>query len=149
VAQGQASDRLLIEFSVASAPGNERIVMQRVAEAVAPLALPATRLERLKTAVAEATLNAMEHGNHYQAERPVAVRVFASKTQVCVTVVDEGGAESPFATAETPDIDLKLAGKQSPRGWGLFLIKRMVDEVSDERDGDRHAVHLTVRLPAN
>ena len=37
--------------------------------------VPAERLERLKTAVGEATMNAMEHGNRYRADRPVSVRV--------------------------------------------------------------------------
>jgi anti-sigma regulatory factor (Ser/Thr protein kinase) len=146
VAQGQTSQRLLAEFSISSQRGNERIAMERVAEAVEPLDLSPKRLERLKTAVAETTLNAMEHGNNYQPERPVAIRVLASDTQVCVSVIDEGGAHSPFANAEAPDIDLKLAGKQSPRGWGLFLISHMVDEVSDESDGQQHAVHLKLRL---
>lgn len=35
--------------------------------------MPADRLERLKTAVGEATMNAMEHGNRYDPEKPVAV----------------------------------------------------------------------------
>ena len=53
-----------------SAPGNERLAMERVAEAVAPLHLPAAKLDRLKTAVAEATMNAMEHGNRFEADLP-------------------------------------------------------------------------------
>ncbi len=26
-----------------------------------------------------------------------------------------------------PDLDAKLEGRQKPRGWGLFLIRHMVD----------------------
>ena len=52
--------RTLAELSVPSEPGNEHPAMERVAEAVKELGLPAQRLERLKTAVAEATMNA--HG---------------------------------------------------------------------------------------
>jgi anti-sigma regulatory factor (Ser/Thr protein kinase) len=73
--QENASDRLLAEFSIPSQPGNERIAMRRVAEAVRPLGLKSDRLERLATAVSEATMNAMEHGNHFEPERPVSVRV--------------------------------------------------------------------------
>ena len=58
-----------------SEPGNEHPAMERVAEAVKELGLPAQRLERLKTAVAEATMNAMEHGSRYRSEVPVVIQV--------------------------------------------------------------------------
>ena len=49
--------------------------MRRVAEAVAPYGLAPSRLERLRTATAEATMNAMEHGNRYD---PALVRARSS-----------------------------------------------------------------------
>ena len=55
--------RTLAEFSVPSEPGNERLAMKTVAEAIGDLDIRGENLERLKTAVAEATMNAMEHGN--------------------------------------------------------------------------------------
>ncbi len=152
-ADGQADDeRVLAAFSVASEQGNERDVAARVAEAARDLDLPAARLERLKTAVAEATMNAMEHGNGYRPEKPVAVRVAATGEAVQVRITDLGG-DTPVAVAETPDLEAKLAGDQSPRGWGLFLIKSMVDEMTigtGEDEGGRatHTVELTLHLGA-
>jgi hypothetical protein len=67
--------RTLAELSVPSEPGNEHPAMERVAEAVEELGLLAQRLERLKTAVAEATMNAMEHGSTYRSEVPVVIQV--------------------------------------------------------------------------
>ena len=55
--------RVLAKLSVSSEPGNERLAMERVAAVVKEIGLSEQRLERLKTAVAEATMNAMEHGN--------------------------------------------------------------------------------------
>jgi hypothetical protein len=49
--------------------------MERVAEAVEELGLPAQCLERLNTAVAEATMNAMEHRSRYRSEVPVVIQV--------------------------------------------------------------------------
>ncbi|HEV7663439.1 MAG TPA: ATP-binding protein [Chloroflexota bacterium] len=144
--QGNASDRLLTEFTIPSQPGNERIAMRRVAEAVRPLAFESDRLARLATAVSEATMNAMEHGNHFEPERPVSVRVVASDTEVLITVSDWGGG-SPIHTSAAPDLEAKLAGRQSPRGWGLFLMRQMVDDVTDESDDGGHRVHLRLRLP--
>ncbi len=135
----------LARFTVPSAPGNERIAMERVAQVVAPLPLAAARLDRLKTAVAEATMNAMEHGNHYRDDQPVTVSVDASNEAVIVRIVDHGGHEE-IGAAETPDLEAKLAGLQTPRGWGLFLIQNMVDELISSSDGVHHTIELIMRL---
>lgn len=135
----------LVRFDVASEPGNERIAMARVAAAVEDVGLTADQIERLRTAVAEATMNGIEHGNAGRPEVPVQVAVFRDRGGVVVTVTDQGGAQGREAGAETPDLVAKLAGLQRPRGWGLFLIEHMVDEVEDTTDGDRHTVRLVVR----
>src|ERR1019366_3814291 len=61
-AGAEAVDRqVLLSLSLPGESGNERTAMTRVAEAVASLDLPPARLERLKTAVSEATMNAIEY----------------------------------------------------------------------------------------
>lgn len=137
--------RLLAEFSMPSEPGNEIPVMERVVQAVQGLGLPGAVLERLKTAVAEAAMNAIEHGNRYQAELAVDVIVSLSASELCIRIRDHGGGK-PIPEPETPDIDAKLAGLQSPRGWGLFLIKNMVDEMRVSADDVHHTVELIFRL---
>jgi serine/threonine-protein kinase RsbW len=137
--------RILAEFSVPSEPGNERLAMETVAEAVSDLDIRGENLERLKTAVAEATMNAMEHGNHYRAELPVLIEVSASDTQLSVKITDEGSGPPAFH-AETPDLEAKLKGMQTPRGWGLFLIKNMVDDMEVTGDEHHHTVELLLNL---
>jgi anti-sigma regulatory factor (Ser/Thr protein kinase) len=137
--------RVLRELSVPSEPGNERMAMETVAEAISDLDIRGGNLERLKTAVAEATMNAMEHGNHYRAELPVIIEVSASDTQLSVKITDEGSGPPAFH-AETPDLEAKLEGMQSPRGWGLFLIKNMVDDMEVTGDEDHHTVELLLNL---
>ncbi len=140
--------RTLAEFTLASEPGNERQALARVAEAVRVLNLPTKRLEQLKTAVAEATMNAMEHGNHYQPEKPVSIQVLASHKALSVRVTDHGGTRtlSAYPDIEAPDLEAKLAELQTPRGWGLFLIKNMVDEMHISNDASHHTVELIVYL---
>ncbi len=133
------------EFELPSQPGNERQALARVAEIVADLPLAPARLERLKTAVAEATMNAMEHGNRYRADAPVHIAVRASAQELVVRITDQGGGVSAQPAA-APDLAAKLAGDQSPRGWGLFLIKNMVDDMRVHDDGQQHAVELVLRL---
>jgi serine phosphatase RsbU (regulator of sigma subunit)/anti-sigma regulatory factor (Ser/Thr protein kinase) len=136
---------VLAEFELPSRPGNEREAIDRVAAAAAGVGLQGPRLERLKTAVAEATMNAMEHGSGYRDDRPVAIRVLHSPERLSVQVVDLGGiAELP--AAEAPDLEAKLAGAERPRGWGLFLIENMVDEANVTGEGERRTLELVVRL---
>jgi anti-sigma regulatory factor (Ser/Thr protein kinase) len=135
----------VLEFSVPSAEGNEREAMARVAEAAVAAGVDESRLERLKTAVAEATMNAMEHGNRYDPDLPVEITVARSDSVLSVRITDHGGSRE-IPRAETPDIEAKLAGDQAPRGWGLFLIENMVDEVRADGDGDRHTLELITHL---
>ncbi len=137
--------RTLAELSVPSEPGNERRAMEEVAGAVGGLGLPGPTLERLKTAVAEAAMNAMEHGNHYRAELPVSIAVSASDAELSVKITDEGTGPPAF-DSETPDLEAKLDGMQTPRGWGLFLIKSMVDEMNVTGDEHHHTVELILHL---
>ena len=59
-------------------------------------------------------------------------------------VFDQGGAVE-LNGPTTPDIDAKLAGDQSPRGWGLFLIEQMVDDMQVEAVGNRRRIRLEVK----
>ncbi|HEV2980276.1 MAG TPA: SpoIIE family protein phosphatase [Solirubrobacteraceae bacterium] len=136
---------VLADFAVASAPGNERDATRRVAQALASCDLPAGGLERLKTATGEATMNAMEHGNDYDPGLDVRIVVAASASEVTVRITDHGG-DREIAAVHTPDIAAKLDGRQSPRGWGLFLIERMVDAVRHESDATHHTVELEMHL---
>jgi serine/threonine-protein kinase RsbW len=138
--------RTLAEFTLPSVPGNERRAMEEVAKAVSGLGLPERTLERLKTAVAEATMNAMEHGNRYNPEVPVKIQAWRLEECLLVRIVDRGGGPPPSPNAEVPDLEAKLEGAQSPRGWGLFLIKNMVDEMRVSGNPGHHTIELVINL---
>jgi anti-sigma regulatory factor (Ser/Thr protein kinase) len=149
----QVAPRRLDTFTLASEPGNERLALARVAGTVKDLGLDGRKLERLKTAVAEATMNAIEHGNGNRPEIPVEVEVTQDGDQVIIAITDQGGhgvhgdrADAvPGPGPEEPDLVRKLDGDQSPRGWGLFLIRNMVDAMEVTTDGQRHTIWLTMR----
>jgi serine phosphatase RsbU (regulator of sigma subunit)/anti-sigma regulatory factor (Ser/Thr protein kinase) len=136
---------VLADFELQSAPGNERHAIERVESAVADLGLESARLERLKTAVGEATMNAMEHGNEYRADLPVSIRVIHTPERLSVCVTDRGDS-GELPAAETPDLEAKLEGRQKPRGWGLLLIEKMVDETRLTRDEGKRTLELVLRL---
>lgn len=135
----------IAELEIASRPGNERQAMEQVSSSVRGLEIPASQLEKLKTAVAEATMNAIEHGNQYQDDVPVQIEVLKSDGAVAVRITDQGGGQL-IPQSETPDLEAKLAGEQSPRGWGLFLIQNMVDELNINSSETHHTMELVFYL---
>ena len=140
-----ATWRTLATFSLPSEPGNERLAMAKVADSVHRLDIEPARLERLKTGVAEATMNAMEHGNKFNPQVPVDFLVRASEHALSVRITDQGGGK-PIPEAAVPDLEAKLAGTQTPRGWGLFLIEKMVDEMHVTMDERTHTIELVMYL---
>jgi serine phosphatase RsbU (regulator of sigma subunit)/anti-sigma regulatory factor (Ser/Thr protein kinase) len=141
-----AESTALTAFSLPGTTGNEREAMDRVAAAVADLGLPADRLERLKTAVSEAAMNAIEYGSQGQEDVPFDVEVAVTPTDVIVRVTDRALSGAVPTDAETPDIERKLAGEQKPRGWGLFLIEHMVDAMDVTTDDEAGTQTVTLRL---
>lgn len=138
---------MLLNWSIASQPSNEQLAIERVTEVVSPLNLPAKQLANLNTAVAETVMNAMEHGNGYQADKMVELQVYASESIVTVRVHDQGTNNEPLpdpTTIATPDLTAKLAGLQTPRGWGLFLIKSLVDELHISKEEGHRVIELVM-----
>jgi len=148
---GEHEDKLLddtvtlAEFTLPSQRGNERQAMENVAQEVQGAGLLSDRVDQLKTAVAEATMNAMEHGNLYNPDIQVEIKVTASEDELNVFITDRG-VDHPMPEKVTPDLEAKLAGEQSPRGWGLFLIENMVDSMEIEADENHHTIRLIYRL---
>ena len=146
---GDVDLRVLADFTLSSEPGNERPAMEKVADAVKELPLSGRRLARLKTAVAESTMNAMEHGNGYDPEIPVRIQVWLLKERLLVRIIDRGSGPLSSLTAKGPNLEAKLENLQTARGWGVFLIERMVDEVRVSGNPDHHTVELVMRLEAD
>lgn len=143
VSMSEQEGQVVAQFTIASEPGNERAAMRRIGEEAQPY-LPPMKLEQLKTAVAEATLNAIEHGNHNQPELDVAIQLVVTDRELTVRISDHGG-DQVIPEVTTPNLERKLAGLESPRGWGLFLIRNLVDEVRITNQSDRHTMELVMK----
>lgn len=139
-----SSQAVLTEFEAPSEPGTERAVMDKVAAAAASAGLSGPALERLSTATSEAAMNAIEHGNDGDPSVPVRVRVLIDSGDLLVQITDQGGGRT--GEPEAPDIEAKLEGLQKPRGWGLFLIKNMVDDFAERTEGQLHTLELRMAI---
>ena len=115
------------ELKLPSRLGFEKVAMNTAADLARQMGFSEERIEDLKTAVAEACINAMEHGNKLDEKLSVGVELSMDSDTLEVRVTDNGtGLEE---RAAVPDIDKKIQGEQTPRGMGMFLIESLMDEV--------------------
>lgn len=114
--------------SLPSRFGFEKVAMSTVGSFAELLGLSPGRIDDLKSAVAEACINAIEHGNHEQENQPFELHLAASEQHLEVRIIDKGVGSKTMAV-ERPDILRKLTGAEPPRGMGLFLIQSLVDHV--------------------
>lgn len=115
-----------IELRLPSRLGYEKVAMNTAASVARLMGFADERVEDLKTAVAEACINAMEHGNKLDDSLSVGVILSMDADSLEVKVTDTG--EGPQGTTAAPDIDKKMHGEEDPRGMGMFLIQALVDE---------------------
>ena len=132
------------ELHIPASAGAETLAMDFAAQVAKGMNFPAERIDDLKTAVAEACMNAIEHGNHADGATRVGVRLTAAGDRLQVAVQDQGrsGIRRPGA----PDIESRLEGKAETRGWGIFLIENLMDEVSFESNAEGNVVNMIIYL---
>jgi serine/threonine-protein kinase RsbW len=130
-----------VEISLPNRMGYERIAMACAASYAKVLGFNPDRIEDLKTAISEACINAIEHGNREREDAKVLVRLSAENKTLTVWVVDEGSGLSSIPPE--PSIEKKIDNKEPPRGFGLFLMRNLANELSFDRLGDDgHAVKM-------
>jgi serine/threonine-protein kinase RsbW len=122
-----ATKKEIIELFVPSRLDYEQVAVDVAASVARLMGFSEDRIEDLKTAVDEACINAIEHGNKENADIKVLVELIADDSRLQVDVHDQG--KGIPGNIPQPDIDAKIAGKESSRGWGLFLIQSLMDEV--------------------
>ena len=86
-----------VEVRLPSRLGFEKVAMSTAAGMAKLMGFSEDRIEDLKTAVAEACINAMEHGNKMNASVPVNVVLSMNPNELEVKVMDNGtGIKHPF-----------------------------------------------------
>jgi serine/threonine-protein kinase RsbW len=135
-----------VEVRLPSRMGFEKVAMSTAASVAKLMGFPQDRVEDLKTAVAEACINAIEHGNRMNEKLSVGVVLSAGDDELEVKVIDDGKGMNKQQAK--PDIDKKMHGEEDPRGMGMFLIQALVDEAEwvAGTDGKSSYVRLVIRL---
>jgi len=137
------SEKKTFQLHVPSTLGCEKVAMDFAASVAKSLNFPADRVEDLKTAVAEACLNAIEHGNKLNANMKVGISLTVDKGRLHIAVQDAGGG---VGAVPAPDMQSQIEGKTEPGGWGIFLIKSLMDEVTFEATPEGNVVKMIIHL---
>ncbi len=117
-----------IKLSLPSELGYEKLVRHTISWLANRLQLPSSRMADMQTAVSEACINAIEHGN--QALSRLRVKVTLTVTAEYFEAVVADQAAAPFRPPAAPPATIqdKIAGVAPARGMGLMLIEGLVDE---------------------
>ena len=107
-------------------PRAELLATRAVEEAGHRIAFPRDTLAEVKLAVVEACLNAIEYGTG-EVEVEVIAHADDAHPWMEVAVVDHGPGFDPSGVAK-PVLSDRLRSTRK-RGWGLELIRRLMDEV--------------------
>jgi serine/threonine-protein kinase RsbW len=136
----------IVELRLPTHLGYEKVAMSTAASLAKLRGFPEDRIEDLKTAVAEACINAIEHGNRLNEKLSVGVVLRAEPDSIEVKVIDDGSGIKKQPAK--PDIDRKMHGEEDARGMGMFLIQALVDEAEwvTGLDGKSSYVRLLIKL---
>lgn len=128
-----------MEIYLQSELGNERIAMVAVAIVAENIGIDQEQIENVKTALAEAVTNAIEHGNQFRVELPVLIKVGVRKGALVLNVIDNGCEPIPEASLERQE-------RTDHRGLGMFLIKSLMDEVETVAAPGRNELRMVTYL---
>jgi serine/threonine-protein kinase RsbW len=107
-------------------PNVELVAAKAVETLGSALGMHQTHVEAASVAMVEACLNAMEHGGG-----PVTVRLCeednATRPCLLIEVEDHGQGFDPATAPKNSPAG--VLGRSSKRGWGLTLIRELMDEV--------------------
>jgi serine/threonine-protein kinase RsbW len=134
-----------IQITLPNQVGYERIAMACAATFAKMVGLSPERIEDLKTIVAEASINAMQHGNKERPDARVIVIMSFTDDTIYVAVQDEGEGFEEFLP--DPDIE-RIVNELDPAvGFGTFLIRELADQVEFEKTADgANVIKMAVKL---
>ena len=118
-----------------------------VRRAVANL-LPAAAANLLELAVSEALTNIIRHGYAMRDDQPIRLEVRHAGTTLELLVEDEAPVAFSLQDVPLPRLDVERIPELPEGGWGVYLMRQAVDELTQERAGRRNRLRLKKRLPA-
>ena len=136
-----------VELNIPSMLGSEKVAIEKAESIARKMGFSEDRIEDLKTAVSEACINAIEHGNKFDSDTKVGVTFAVKDEALQILVRDEGNG---INTANIPKDIADEVGFPKRRGYGIFLIKNLVNELFfDSKPGEGNVVRMLIHLESD
>jgi anti-sigma regulatory factor (Ser/Thr protein kinase) len=134
-----------VEVILPNKMGYETIAMACSASFAKIFGLASDRIEDLKTVVAEAAINSMQHGNKGRDDARVTVTLKYEDDAINVWVMDEGDGIKKLLP--DPNIERIIDNLEPPIGFGTFFIKRLADHVEFNETTDKGiALKMVIKI---
>ena len=134
----------LLELHLPNILGAEKEAIKKAVTIAEKMGFARDRIEDLKTALAEACINAIEHGNKFDQNKKVKVTLAANNKSLEVIVHDEGDGIDP---EKIPKKRVRDNGLPCRRGYGVFLISNLMNEFYFEKNpGKGNNVKMLMHL---
>jgi anti-sigma regulatory factor (Ser/Thr protein kinase) len=132
--------RYHLEFSgTLESLGEVADFIQQACHAVKAPLLPDDFIRNILLVSSEAVTNAIRHGTRFEGE-PLSVTVEVSDELFSLRVLDHGPGFD-LETVAAPNLDQPAEG-----GYGIFIIKSLMDDVSYVRGDDANALVMIKRF---
>lgn len=124
---------------------NELLAANTIEQVARRLNFTPEAINQIKTAVVEACINASEHS--LSPDRKIYQRFRVESDKLVVTISSRGILPSEIITSERDAAaQAKAESDEARRGWGIKLIRTLMDEVEFERVDEGTSLRMTKYL---
>ena len=124
---------MLKKYRIVSKIGNLRIIEKAIDDITAETGISQDSYGKILIGTLEAVNNAIVHGNKSDENKFVSVDINMGKSNLEVTVEDQGKG---FKPSEVPD-PTKPENIEALNGRGIFLMSRLADELKFNKKGNK------------
>ncbi|MEQ1763279.1 MAG: ATP-binding protein [Pyrinomonadaceae bacterium] len=144
IVQGDVVDTSASEYEMVIPIGDETelIAVHAVEEVARRASFPAKAINQIKTALIEACINASEHSLSPDAK--IYLKFASFDDRLVLTVSNRGLRLGDRVRETSPDAELST---DTRRGWGLGLMRNLMDDVRVESVDDGTRIAMTKLLP--
>ncbi|MGA1149800.1 MAG: ATP-binding protein [Flavobacteriaceae bacterium] len=132
----------VVELKLPIIPNMELIATQTAEVIARHMNLTDEQSSEISMAIIEACINAFEHS---QAENNVFIHFIIQDDSLVIKVIDQGIGFDKTKIA-IPKIENKIGTDERKRGWGLQLIKELMDSVEFESNEKGTTVTMKKKL---
>ncbi len=135
------------EMVIPMGDDTELIAAHTVEQIARRISFPPEAINQIKTALVEACINAAEHS--LSPDRKIYQRFRVESDRLVVTVSSRGVVPPGLGSQNGENNGSETADSRGRRGWGLKLIRSLMDEVEFERVDDGTRLRMTKYLRKN